>query len=209
MSPELLIEPHYFGSIAFFSAIASFEVITLDGHSHYIKQTYRNRCNLLTPQGVKPLTIPVHYRNHMPLEEVRVDYQQNWVKIHLGMLQSAYGKSPFFDYYFPEIQALLESRHSFLFDLAFESLTSCLNWLQIDRQLRVADSFTKSVSNGIIDARDAIHPKKSDRLSDFYEPIPYFQNFGSNFVKNLSVLDCLMNCGPECIEIIKKSQSTH
>lgn len=206
MTKYLVIEPQYFGSIAYFGLLHSHVDIMMDVHSHYIKQTYRNRCHLLSPQGVKSLTIPVHYRNHMPIKDVRIDYQQTWIKIHLGLLMSAYGKSAYFEFYFPEISRILNKKFEFLIDLTLESMTTCLDWLQIDRSISLSEKYQQNFNSEKIDARDWVHPKKTSKLHDIFNEIPYYQNFGNNFVPNLSLLDSLFNCGPECIDIVRKSQ---
>lgn len=56
-----------------------------------------------------------------------------------------------------------------------------------------------------MDARSLIHPKKPDYLNQFYKPTAYGQSFGNNFEPNLSVIDLLMNEGPNAKTVIQQS----
>lgn len=56
-----------------------------------------------------------------------------------------------------------------------------------------------------MDARSLIHPKKPGYLQQFYKPKAYNQSFGNNFEPNLSVIDLLMNEGPNSKTVIQQS----
>ena len=95
----------------------------MEVHETYQKQTFRNRCRILTPQGVEDLVIPIEQgaRQDCPIREVRISSHDHWWTRHLQALKSAYGKSPFFEFYIDDIASLYErGRHSFLFDFNWE-----------------------------------------------------------------------------------------
>jgi hypothetical protein len=177
----------------------------LEVDQHYTKQTYKNRAVLLSPQGPKAISVPIKYRNHQPIRDVKVDHSHNWLKVHLGMMSSSYGKAAFFDHYFPEVEAILQKRHHFLIDLLSESLTSCLEWLGIQMGVEYTQAYIPSGPKGFFDAREQVLAKRSFSERPYYKEISYFQNFGNIFEPNLSVLDCLFNMGPEAKQIIVQS----
>ena len=69
--------------------------------------------------------------------------------------------------------------------------------IDIQPQVRYTDSYTKE-ANG--DYREAIQPKHPTPDADF-PPLPYYQVYRQKhgFLPNLSILDLLLNMGPESI----------
>ncbi len=55
----LLIELHYLPCIQYFTHLLEYEKVVLEADEHYPKQTYRNRCRVLTAQKVMTLSVPV------------------------------------------------------------------------------------------------------------------------------------------------------
>lgn len=202
---HLLIEPHYFGSLEYYLLIDNAESVSWEVQEHFVKQTFRNRTTILTANGPQNLVVPVSYRNHMPVKDVKIDYVQGWVKDHWGAIYSAYGKAPYFEYYGPELLAILESRPAFLLDLCQATVTLCLKYLQIDRSFDFTKSYEKIPKSPIRDQRGLIHPKKPYTQRSIYKPEKYFQNFGKEFVPCLSVIDLLFSMGDESASILRKS----
>ncbi|TAF98854.1 MAG: hypothetical protein EAZ44_10930, partial [Cytophagia bacterium] len=95
-----IIDLHYLPCIAYFETIQSHPKIIIDIGENYQKQTYRNRCKILTSQGEHTLSIPIiHQAIKMPLKEVKIDHQQKWQRTHWRTMVTNYAKSPFFMYY--------------------------------------------------------------------------------------------------------------
>jgi hypothetical protein len=57
-----------------------------------------------------------------------------------------------------------------------------------------------------MDCRSLINPKRANLLQEIYRPFEYTQNFGNTFEANLSIVDLIMNEGPNSFNIIKKSR---
>ncbi len=59
--PTLLLATAYAPPVSYFVKLYEHAAgtIALEGCEHYIKQSYRNRCRILGPNGVQSLTIPV------------------------------------------------------------------------------------------------------------------------------------------------------
>ena len=105
------IDLQYLPCLEYFTCLMSYDSVLLDVEERYVKQTYRNRCTVLTANKVDTLTVPVKSENHGLTKDVRIDYSQDWVRRHLGCLQAAYGKSPFFEYYAPEFTAVFQKKY--------------------------------------------------------------------------------------------------
>ncbi len=91
----------------------------IEVYDSFPKQTLRNRCFILAPTGERVmLTVPLRKVESKQLtRDVRISYQQHWQHQHWQAILSAYGKSPFFDYYADFIRPLYEREFGFLLDL--------------------------------------------------------------------------------------------
>jgi hypothetical protein len=79
--------------------------------------------------------------------------------------------------------------------------------MRVNKTIRQTEIYQKELDLGIFDARNTINPKKLIERDFFYNPVPYQQNFGNEFVPNLSILDLLFCRGNQALEILKKSAS--
>jgi hypothetical protein len=202
---NIKIELHYLGSLEYFVQLLQADHIVFEINDHFIKQTHRNRCNVLSSNGIQTLSVPVHYKRQMPYKDVIVDYNQDWVKDHCRTIQSAYAKAPYFDYFFDMFRAVWLSKPDRLIDLSVEMMTICLKLLQVDKSFEFSSGYSIPVKNDVSDYRDKILTKQPYEQRNIYKPFGYLQNFGNNFVHNLSLIDLLMCGGTGALEILKKS----
>src|SRR5690554_6691552 len=94
----------YLAPIQYYSKLANFPVV-LEVNDNYLKQTYRNRCNILTTNGIKTISIPIEKSGKLKtsMKEVKISYTENWQKLHWKTITSAYNSSPFFEYYLDDL----------------------------------------------------------------------------------------------------------
>jgi hypothetical protein len=200
----VLTEFHYLPSIPFFQQLLAADSLLLDAHEHYHKQTYRNRCLVLTAQGPQPLTVPVvdgARAEKVATSAIEIDYRQNWRHRHLRTLQTAYGNSPYFSYYADYLNDIYAEKPARLWDLnlaLLHLLLRCLRWpLPIEFTTEYIAP-ASALPTAILDKRDFLTPKKALNLPrpDSTSQRPYPQVFGPAFVSGLSVLDLLFMQGP-------------
>jgi len=195
MQRDLLISTAYFPPVEYFSLINSASTVYIEQEENYIKQTYRNRCKILTPNRILILSVPVMKgaRTKARIKDVTIDYSKRWQQIHLRAIISAYSRSPYFQFYFESMEKILLRNRKFLLDLNDELLYECLNILNIKKPILHTNSF-KNTSGMDMDFRYRISPK----IISTYTYKPYIQVFNSNgFAEGLSILDLLFNMGPE------------
>ena len=211
-----LTELHYHPPAAFFAALVNFDGLLLEAHEHYRKQTFRNRCLIRTAQGVQPLTIPVIDGNRaekVSISETEIDYRQNWIHRHWRTLQTAYGNSPYFEYYADYLHDIYVSKPALLFDLNQQFLRLLLKCFRLTLPLDLTTEYHTEYPNNaypssplpsyqILDQRDWLTPKTASIFPKPDTPAasalvrPYPQVFGPGFEPGLSVLDLLFSQGP-------------
>ena len=185
--------------------------MTVDVGEHYVKRSYRNKCSILSANGVMALTVPLSRSSsddadltHAAMKDLKVSYDDNWRHVHWQSLVSAYNMSPFFEYYEDDIKPLFERKFDYLVDLNAEAM-------DIVNRLLMMDDVTINVSETYIpaqtvelDLRNQITPKT--HFDDFCQK-EYYQVFSERygFQPNLSILDLLFNLGPESRVVLRDS----
>ena len=169
---------------------------------NYQKQSYRNRCYILSADGPQMLQVPVVHGASWRMADVRVDYSTPWVVRTQRALDTAYETAAYYEYYRDDVFALLDARPSTLWELNLSTIRFLLNNIGIACELEPTRDFAApdSVAD---DFRYAIHPKRPDDvLATLGLERPYYQVFRDRmggFTPRLSALDLLFNEGPDSI----------
>ena len=194
---EVLLSTTYFGPVQWYQKLHRADAVLIEQWESFQKQTYRNRCSIATTQGMQALTMPVE-RGTQLIKDIRISDHGNWRHLHWNALQSAYGESPFFEYYQDDIRPFFEKRWDYLMDFNEAICQKMCELIDIAPNIRRTTNYTPSPT--IPDYRDAIKPKHQVADPDF-TPKPYYQVYAikHGFLPNLSVLDLLFNMGPESI----------
>lgn len=204
-----LIELHYLPSIAWFSATQPFDTIVLEKHEHFVKQSYRSRCRIVTSQGVQDLTVPLTGKHgKTTITDIKIDHTQKWVNNHWRSIVSAYNNAPFFEYYSDALHNTLYKEHKFLYDLNLELLTICRKWLKLSNPITETMAYEKIPPDGIADLRNLVNAKKTASYENFFQPVPYQQVFGHTFAENMSVIDLIFCEGPNARQVITSRPRT-
>jgi hypothetical protein len=199
----------YLAPIQFYTKLAN-QPVCIEQHCHYVKQTYRNRCNIASANGVMPLSIPVDKGDNEKCftRDVRISPHNDWQTLHWRAILSAYNSTPFFEYYQDDFLPFYTKKWNFLFDFNMELQQKVIELLDIDVDIHFTNDYkTNFDKNAELDFREIIHPKKDMTLDKHFSPISYYQVFDQKFgfQSNLSIIDLLFNEGNESAIILKKS----
>ena len=203
----MLLPLTYLGNILYYSHLIE-GGCTIDQHSYYIKQTYTNRCSILTASGAQDLTIPViKPKEKTPIKDIRISSHDNWQQLHWRTIQSAYNSSPFFEYFCDDYVPFYAKKYDFLLDFNLEiqqKTLELLNFTKIDFSL--SDSYIETTNFNTKDLREVINPKKFNVTLYKNLSTPYYQIFDQKFgfTPNLSIIDLLFNMGNEARIYLKK-----
>jgi WbqC-like protein family len=200
MPGEILLSTAYFPTAEYFSLIKNADTVFIEQEENYIKQTYRNRCKILTSNGILSLSVPVMKSTGLKIQikDIEIDYSKRWQQVHLRAITSAYSRSPYFQFYSEHLEKIVLKNHRFLIDLNDELLIRCLGFLNINKCI-LHTSFFQPFIGLPEDFRYRISPKTGSGFSFR----PYIQVFGNNkFFPDLSILDLVFNMGPESTDYL-------
>jgi len=143
------------------------------------------------------LIVPVKKgKTRLPMKEVKIDYSTKWQREQLHAIQSAYGKSPFYEFYFDYFSHVFTKTPVYLLDLNLEIIEILIPLINMGIDIRLLSG--ENYQTEPEDLRNLIHPKTGNtaiagRQKEYHQV--FQEKFG--FVPGLSVIDLLFNQGNE------------
>jgi len=184
----------YFGSIVYYQNLVKHSHVLIETKEHFPKQSYRNRCDILSADGILSLSIPVKKPNgsKTPTDEILLANEENWRARHWRAVKTAYQSAPYFDYYGVEVHDLIHRNDERLLDFNDAIASRILEWLDLPIQ---TDHTTEFYSIQPDDPRETFVDKNKNNQ---FEQSQYIQVFPSeqSFTPNISILDAVMCTGP-------------
>ena len=192
--------PQYFGSVSYYALLSSFGKVYVDltlTDDHRFKSAHR--CAIVDTRDEIMLTVPiVHPHGRHSWLETPVSTHGRWWHVHRTALESAYGRTPFFEYYI--------DRFSPIFDADYADYSISVG--ELDRRCDAIIRNILSIDNEVIysgpveTVEDDFRKIKNIEL----EPIEYYQLRADRlgFREGLSVLDLIFNLGPEAPLLLRQ-----
>ena len=174
----------YLAPVSYYKTLCNRDHIIVEKCCNYVKQTYRNRCNIISANGLIPLSVPVIKSDTAKCltRDIRISDHDNWQHMHWNAI------IPFFE---------KKLSGTFLFDLNESLRETICRLLEITPNVVYSDEYVDYTGSETDDFRDVIHPKKE--IDKRFHLQPYYQVFSSKlgFIPDASILDLLFNMGPE------------
>ena len=141
---KALLSSTYFGPIQWYQKLNRYDECLIERHESFIKQTYRNRMLIPTTNGPLSLTIPTNHNTSLAMKDIRISDHANWRHVHWNALLSAYGESPFFEYYQDDIRPFYEKKYEFLFDFNMEITEKMIELLDIRPKISITNEYIQN-----------------------------------------------------------------
>lgn len=154
-----------------------------------------HRTDIADTRGILDLTVPIAKPEHTlsaQWNEATVSPHGGWWNIHLTALESAYGRTPFFEYYIDDFLPLFKEDVCGTsitdYDAAFDAIIRRLLGLST----AVEHLTAPELPEGVEDLRKA-------NFNTLAPIAPYYQVRADRlgFLPDLSILDLIFNLGPE------------
>lgn len=181
----------YLPSIGYFQHLLKEKECILHLNDQYSRQTYRNRTEIVGPNGRMSLTIPTQKLDpkDRAFENIKVSYAEPWLKQHWKSFESAYRRSAYFEYYEDKLKPMYNSpKHEYLWEFNTDLIQIVLSMLKLTSEIK-------------INREEAIEKNINYQL---LYPTSYQQVFSNKlaFESNLSVIDLIFNLGPQAKSLL-------
>ncbi|HEX4780769.1 MAG TPA: WbqC family protein [Usitatibacter sp.] len=226
-------QPNFMPWLGYFDRMIRADMFVLLDHVQFERRNYQNRCMVRLEDDTKWLTVPVvQLSQKEKIIDKSVDNPADfsgarwWGPNHFQTLRYAYRKSPHFDLYAPKLREILHARWDKLVDLNIATLEFVREALAIETPLVRSSSLAcegqksallldvcqrvgaKAFLGGMGGSREYLDKEAfasahmGVEWQQFAHPV-YAQAGAAPFMKGLSVLDLLFNCGPASAEIVR------
>jgi WbqC-like protein family len=223
-------QPNFIPWVGYFNKISKCDVFVLFDDVQFPRaKTFGNRVEIKTNTGVTWLTVPVLQRGEMKnFNETEIDNNQGWGRKTAKTLKLAYQKGAGFSEYWAEFEQLYLAKYSVLTELNIALIKYAVAKLGLTTKLVLSSELAQSKDlNGAekilailkeLNATEYLSGKGAGSRryiveEDFaaaniklswqsYTPKPYHQQWGGDFVPNLSIIDLLFNEGTDSIKYI-------
>lgn len=205
---NVLLVTSYWPNLHYFFYVLNASIIHIEQFDNYSKQSYRNRTQILSANGVLNLSIPIK-KNKLEkvVNSIEISYKEDWQKNHWRAITSAYKNSPYFDFFEEDLKVFYSNKYNLLIDYNIDQLKFIIKVLKQKKNIQLTKQY-ESNPESVIDLRTIIHPKQSylsDKLVANKLDQSYYQTFENkiSFTPNLSILDLLFNKGLQTIDYLK------
>lgn len=179
----------YFPSIEYLKAYFGHPNSQIEIHETYPKQTIRNRCEILSSNGIQRMTVPVIRVQGSKTKTKDIEIEMGkWQNDHWRAIQSAYAAAPYFEDYAQDIRNIIYKSPKYLIELN-ENILEFIHGI-FDMSFKVKYTTTYAIAQQN-DSRSTDFMNRST-MNEYQQVFSYDREF----TPNLSVIDLLFNEGP-------------
>ena len=212
-------QPNFLPWLGFFYKIYLADIFILLDNVEYTKNSFINRNSIKIQDAKKWITIPVQYAGNSAktIQSIKTHNFEKEKKRLVKTIQMAYSKTPFFKHFFPDLENIfLNMNSSYLSDINIELIKWVCSIYSIPTPINRASSFSINSSStqrlvelvSQVQGTTYIHGKgalkyqenelftaQNIEVSEITFTPPEYQQLGTCFIPNLSIIDYIFNCG--------------
>ena len=196
---KAVFSSRYAGSVDDYAAMLHYGKVAIDLSEPFNKHhKHLNRMDIVGTNGCQQLSASLQKPNRqMTVGEVMLSGHGNWRHTHWGALFSAYGRTPFFDYFADDLKRIYTDesiRTITLLNMALHA--AVIDFLALDIETVVIDGKGDCEASDAVDLRDGVLMEHGVR--------PYYQIWSQKFgfQAHQSILDLLFNVGREAVFVL-------
>lgn len=187
---------------------------------------FQNRNRIRTASGWAWITMPVCRPRHIPISEVRIDFEGEHLQRYLNVLEGSYRHAPYFRELRPAVRTLLESAGERLVPVNMRIIEFLLDYLSIGTPVVLASDLglppivggtavTHAISVAVGATTYLSGPSGRDYLDvrpfeesgirvEYHEfRHPEYRQLHGEFLPAMASIDLLLNEGPRSHEVLR------
>ncbi len=220
-------QPQYFPYPGFFHKLSQADVYVIMDKVQYDKR-FTNRNKIIATNGWTWITVPIK-KDHKFMQnmDVEINNELEWRELHWKKICQSYANAKYFHLYKDYFEWLFKTEWRFLFDLDLHAIKKVMEWLNLkievikESELNIEGKSTERLINACkavgadtylsgTGGKNYIDEKLFEKHNlkfeyQKYHPLPYSQRLAKSFIPDLSIIDMLVNVGPESKDLISKS----
>lgn len=223
-------QPNYLPWIGYFDKMDQVDkFVILDKAFNSNSRSYTNRNKVKTPHGSIWLTVPIT-KKEIPINEIRIDNNQNWKEKHWKIIQSYYKRGKYWNDYKEGFEQIYLTEWEKIADLNIALINHIKDLLNIKTDILLESEFQINFGKGSTrnlnivkhlngktylsgtGARAYNNEKEfeENNIQLIYQDFkhPYYTQCWGEFISNLSIIDMIFHCGPETIQIIRNQRNS-
>ncbi|MDF2800623.1 MAG: hypothetical protein K0S61_526 [Anaerocolumna sp.] len=222
-------QPDYIPYLGYFYKISKSDIFAFYDDAQFSNDNMHHQNKIKTSQGETKLKIPVEYHFKDPINVVRTKDNLGWKEKQLKLIEINYGKSKYFKEIYPLFRDLLLCSYDSLSDMNITinkfmcySFGFTTNFVKVsdfslgtkkeDKVLDIcerlnATTYYSGMGASSYQSKEHFEARGIDLAYTDYQSISYPQQW-KDFVKDLSVLDFIFNCGFDW-NLVLKSLEEH
>lgn len=221
-------QPDFIPYFGFFNKINKSDIYVVMDNVQLSKSGWTHRDKIKTNKEVSWITIPIkNIKKKQLIKDCLIDHDINWKKKHINMISENYKNSKFINEGIEIINDLYKLNTNYLFEFNFNIINKLFEIFKINVDIKLLSQINvdgdksellikilKKINSNLYLSGDGaknfidIDLFRYNNIEIIFNNFkhPIYEQINGNFVKNLSILDIILNCGiTETEKLIKNA----
>ncbi len=218
-------QPQYLPWLGYFHKIANCDLFLFLDDVQYKKREFQNRNKIKTPNGPLWLSVPVVTKGQYTqnIRDVKILPQDGWAQEHLKSIEHNYARAAFFNEHKDFLHSFYAAPHDTLIEASMSMINYIMSYLKINTPFKMSSEYGVSTTSSerIVDlckktgadtylsgagGRDYMDEElfRRNNIKVIYQEYkhPEYPQLHGAFEPYLTVMDLMLNCGPQSREIL-------